>query len=537
MKKRFILILLLFLFQSCIKNNFDNPVESIPDLTAPVLLSPSNRATGQPLTIDFSWKECEGAESYRIQVALDNSFSEESLGLDEDSLKEGSIQIYIFENSTQYFWRVAAKNSLGKQMWSEIWSLTTSAGTPGVPTLLSPDNYAANQSINTLLSWNASSTALSYNLQVATDNTFSNGSLIINENVGNRTSKQLSGLSYQKKYYWKIAAVNGSGTSSWSDVWNFTTSGTVLAAPTLSSPYLGATNQSTSPTLCWNAVSGATGYTLQVSTSSSFSSYTQYDNLTVTNPQLSGLFNSTTYYWRVITKNAYGSSSPSATWWFTTSAYSFTGDFIGREYSNSGSRIVRINGQTGAITGLVNNSPYFTAFAYDKDGNLYGIGSSLYIINLQNATFTEVGEFKYNNESISMRSAAISNDGVLYVGESASPNRVFKVNLSTAALTFVGNHPNYYNLAFAPDGTLYGGAFHLYTINKSNMSIIKKIGDYGVYLTDGLSFGKDGILYGADFYETNSIYSINLITGEASKSVSVNSTDIWGCVAERTIKK
>jgi hypothetical protein len=89
--------------------------------------------------------------------------------------------------------------------------------------------------------------------------------------------------------------------------------------PTLLSPNNGATDQLISPTLIWNSSTGATSYTLQVSTSNSFISY--FYNRSVGNiisQQITGLGNSTTYYWRVSASNSDGSSSPSNTWSFTT---------------------------------------------------------------------------------------------------------------------------------------------------------------------------------------------------------------------------
>jgi uncharacterized protein (TIGR02145 family) len=95
-------------------------------------------------------------------------------------------------------------------------------------------------------------------------------------------------------------------------------SGTALQAPTLSSPLNGATNQSTSPTLSWNASNGATSYTLQVSTDSLFSSYVyNQSGLMSTSQQVAGLSNSTLYYWRVNAANSYGTSLWSKTWSFT----------------------------------------------------------------------------------------------------------------------------------------------------------------------------------------------------------------------------
>jgi WD40 repeat protein len=91
------------------------------------------------------------------------------------------------------------------------------------------------------------------------------------------------------------------------------------STPTLSSPSSGTTSIPISTTLSWNSASGATSYTLQVSTSSGFSSYVvNQSGLTSTSYNLNGLLNNTTYYWRVSATNTGGTSSWSNTWSFTT---------------------------------------------------------------------------------------------------------------------------------------------------------------------------------------------------------------------------
>lgn len=97
------------------------------------------------------------------------------------------------------------------------------------------------------------------------------------------------------------------------------TTATIPAAPTLLSPTNGATGVSTSPTLSWNASSGATSYRLQVSTSSAFSTLTiDQSGITTTSLAISGLASGTIYYWRVNATNSAGTSDWSSVWSFTT---------------------------------------------------------------------------------------------------------------------------------------------------------------------------------------------------------------------------
>lgn len=101
--------------------------------------------------------------------------------------------------------------------------------------------------------------------------------------------------------------------------------GTAPSTPTLSLPQDGATSQSISPSLIWNSSNGATSYTLQVSTSSSFTNYVyNQSGLTNTSQQITGLNISTTYYWHVSATNSIGTSSYSSTRSFTTQNSNFT---------------------------------------------------------------------------------------------------------------------------------------------------------------------------------------------------------------------
>ena len=91
------------------------------------------------------------------------------------------------------------------------------------------------------------------------------------------------------------------------------------SAPTLVQPLNSSLNVNLPPTLSWSASTGATSYTLQISTSSTFSSFVyNQSGLTSVSQQNTGLANSTQYYWRVNATNSAGTSGWSNVWSFTT---------------------------------------------------------------------------------------------------------------------------------------------------------------------------------------------------------------------------
>ncbi len=91
--------------------------------------------------------------------------------------------------------------------------------------------------------------------------------------------------------------------------------------PTLSSPANLATNVALAPTLSWAASTAAATYNLEYSTSSSFASgVVAASGITTTSRAISGLANSTIYYWRVSATNTTSTSAWSAIRSFTTAA-------------------------------------------------------------------------------------------------------------------------------------------------------------------------------------------------------------------------
>jgi len=310
MKKIFLLnALILMLFMS---------VSVMAQPGPPTLIYPVNNATGIPLFPTFDWSDVSGATSYRLQV-----FSGATTVLDQSGILTSQYPIVsaVFSYSTEYYWRVNATGPGGTGNWSQQWTFTTQSAPPITPVLVSPLNGATNISLTPTLNWNNVPNAGFYRLQVSTTNTFSSTVIDVTGLVNTGYAIQPGNLLNNTQYFWRVNATNTGGTSDWSTVWNFTTIIAAPLSPNLLLPVNGATGVSTTPTMDWSDVSGASNYHLQISFNNTFTALALDQNgissstFAVPVNILSG---TTQYYWRVSASNIGGESPWSAVWNFTT---------------------------------------------------------------------------------------------------------------------------------------------------------------------------------------------------------------------------
>ncbi len=194
---------------------------------------------------------------------------------------------------------------------------TPPPGQPGSPT---PSNGAGSVSINQDLSWSAASGAASYNVYFGTSSSLGAGQLLGNQ-AG--TSRDVGTMAFSATYYWRIDAVNASGTTTGS-TWSFTTEADTPAPPGQPgspTPSNNATSVSIDQDLAWSSASGATSYAVYFgeTTSPAFQG-TQGG----TNFSLGQLDYETTYYWRVDASNG-GGTTAGQLWSFTTEVDPNTG--------------------------------------------------------------------------------------------------------------------------------------------------------------------------------------------------------------------
>jgi len=281
----------------------------------PELATPEDGAEDVLTTVQLIWNESATATSYRVQVSEQSGFM--STVVNQGNITNTSFTVSNLEHSKTYYWRVNASNESGTGGWSSVRSFSTIIEKPESPILLSP--VFGSESISTfpVLRWDSSARAETYRLVVATDSQFTN--IVLNRAELDSTQYTVvDELNEFTKYYWRVNATNIGGTSDWSAISHFTTDQAVPPVPVLVGPADETTNV-TNATMLWNAVPTATGYRLQVSNNSDFSTTAvDRDDITNTFFQATNLEKFTTYYWRVRGISRVGQGYWSEVWSFTT---------------------------------------------------------------------------------------------------------------------------------------------------------------------------------------------------------------------------
>jgi hypothetical protein len=204
------------------------PPPAVPVPSAPILLAPANAATNQSLTPTLSWNASTGATSYDLQVSTTSNFTASVQNF--SGLTSTSKALTGLANNTVYYWRVSATNASGTSLWSATFLFTTLAAvvppppatTLAAPVLVSPADRASNVSRTPTFTWNPSTGATTYKVQVSTNSTFT--ALVVDQSGVSATSLAItSALASRRTLYWRVQAVNGSTTSAWSTSRRFTT--------------------------------------------------------------------------------------------------------------------------------------------------------------------------------------------------------------------------------------------------------------------------------------------------------------------------
>jgi hypothetical protein len=185
----------------------------------PTLELPINKALDVSANPVLSWDAASSAESYTLQVSLKSDFS--SFVINQTGITTTSYTATGLLNSTVYYWRAAAVNSRATSAYSSVFSFSTIISAPDAPILVSPLDNSKEVFIGSTLVWRKSARADSYNLQVSKSQDFS--TFVINQSKITDTALVMTNIVNNTKYYWRVSAINVSGTSSYNEIRSFTT--------------------------------------------------------------------------------------------------------------------------------------------------------------------------------------------------------------------------------------------------------------------------------------------------------------------------
>ncbi|AEL24508.1 heparin lyase I family protein [Cyclobacterium marinum] len=185
-------------------------------------LSVNFRALTSPETIGSVSFSLEGPVS---SSRTDNGFAYELLSNKGLSLLEGDYKL----SATPY----TVREKGGDKGTSHTISFSIVAPKPvipEVPQMISPSNESVEIPTEVVLTWGKVDLAKTYELQVATDITFTES--VISEQGIEGTEWAKSGLEEGTAYFWRVRSTVDAGQSNWSEAWSFHTEGITVDEPT-----------------------------------------------------------------------------------------------------------------------------------------------------------------------------------------------------------------------------------------------------------------------------------------------------------------
>ncbi|MBF0479019.1 MAG: fibronectin type III domain-containing protein [Candidatus Omnitrophica bacterium] len=298
------------------------------DTQAPTVPAIITLASPTLSSLSLSWSGATdnvGVTGYKIDVSTNNIFTSPVTGY--SNLDVGNVlnkSITGLTAGTTYYARVRAYDAAGNiSSNSAVASATTTTDTqaPSAPTTI----IFGSPTVNALtLTWSGATDnagVTGYKIDVSINMTFTTILTGYNNlDAGNVSSKSITGLSPNTMYYARVRAYDAAGNISVNSSMASGMTSMDTQAPTVPASVTLTNAVPNSLTLNWSASTdnaGVTGYKIDVSTSSIFSSYVAgYNGKDVGNiltSLITGLASSTTYYARVRAYDASSNTSGNST--------------------------------------------------------------------------------------------------------------------------------------------------------------------------------------------------------------------------------
>jgi hypothetical protein len=205
---------------------YNNSGSNIDYLVNSPLSSSTITLTDAPATPIFSsitttgftvdWTATSGASSYKLDVSTASNFASFVIGYQDLTVNTNSHAVTGLTANTLYYARIRAVNNSGTSANSSTGNSATLSNTPTVSTAssITATGLTAN--------WSAPSSqgavTFTYTIELSTANDFSTITSTVSSIASGTTSNAFTSLSEGTTYYYRIKAVNGAGSSTWSSV-------------------------------------------------------------------------------------------------------------------------------------------------------------------------------------------------------------------------------------------------------------------------------------------------------------------------------
>jgi len=267
----------------------------LPDepLSKALLISPENNIKNFPTSGYFNWFKVNEASSYKVEVALDSSFTQIKERV--DNIKNTVIMFTDYLSSTEYFWRVKAFSSKDSSDWSDVWNFMT-AENSNLPLmeLLEPMDGSTKVAVGGQIQWNCDDTIKSYHLQISANAQFKSNVIDIS-NIKDEYF-EYADLEYNTNYYLRIGSELQNSGIIWSETFEFLTE---LEPPVALLPLDSSIEIDKEGLLKWTVPEGAESFDVQLSDDSLFNSLIIDVSGHPSNEMFYSLSDSTNYYWQV----------------------------------------------------------------------------------------------------------------------------------------------------------------------------------------------------------------------------------------------
>ncbi|GAA5151461.1 hypothetical protein GCM10023340_30310 [Nocardioides marinquilinus] len=225
---------------------------------APVMVRPQPDAHFQaPEAPYFTWEPVAGATSYVVQTGRDPLFTDPG-GIVSSTQRTTAAYLTSYPTTGQYYWRVRAELSSG--YWT-AWSDSRPYVVDGLPQVrrTAPDDTFETSVRDVVLDWEPVEGAVTYELQVNTDDAFGTATMKASPTGIVATQWSAGSTLNNDEYFWRVRAVDASGKASpWPDTpWRLRRAWP--DQPTLVHPR-GVVDGSAPFFLQWNAIERASRY-------------------------------------------------------------------------------------------------------------------------------------------------------------------------------------------------------------------------------------------------------------------------------------